>query len=100
MQEGDFGAQAQGLTHVVGDEDGCYPQAVAQFEELVLQFDARYGIQRAERFVEKQELWFGGERPRNADALALATGKLARIALEKLGWFQSHLMRAVRRRAG
>ncbi len=73
--------------------------AVAQFQELILQFHARYRIERAEGFVEKQELWIGRERPRDAHALALSAGKLARIAIEKLRRFQAHLMRAVRPRA-
>ena len=74
MQEGDFGAEPQGFAHVMGDEDGGFPEAIAQFEELVLQFDARYGVERAERFVEQEQLWFSGQGTRDADALSLAAG--------------------------
>ena len=66
--------------------------AVAQFQELILQFDASYGVERAERFVEKEELGFGRQCSRDADALALTAGKLARIAIEKLRRFQAHLI--------
>ena len=84
--------EAQRFAHVVGDEDGGFPQPVAQLQKLILQFQACYRVQRAERFVEKQELWFGRQRSRHAHALSLAAGKLARIAIEKLRGRQAHLI--------
>ena len=92
MQQRDFGAEAQRFPHVVGDEDGGLAQAVAQFQELVLQFDACYRIERAERFVEKQELRIGGQRARHAHALALSARELARIAIQKLRRLKAHLI--------
>src|ERR1700733_14191431 len=92
MQQSDFGAETQGFAYVVRDEDGRFLEAIAEFEKLVLQLDARYRIERAERFIEQQEFRFGRERSRHADALALTTGKLTRIALEELRRLQSHLM--------
>ena len=76
-----------------------FRDAVAQFQELVLQFHACHRIERAEWFVEQQQRWFGRQSARDADALPLAARKLARIAVEKLRRFQAHLMRATQPRA-
>ena len=77
MQQGDFSAQSQGFAHIVRDEDGCFPYPVAQFQELILQFDASNGVQRAERLIEQQQLWLRCECPCHAHSLALAARKLA-----------------------
>ncbi len=54
--------------------------------------DARHRVERAEWLVEQQKLRIGRQRARHADALALAAGKLARIAIEKLRGFEAHLV--------
>ena len=76
-----------------------FRNTVPQFQELVLQFDARYRVQRAEGFVEKQELRLGRECPRYAHALALAAGKLARITSDEIAPVPGLLGGAARRRA-
>ena len=93
MQEGDFSSEPECFAHVVSDEDGSLAQAVAQFQELVLQLYPRYGIESAKRFVEKQKLRFSRQGPRNPHALALAARKLAWITIEKLRRLKAYLMK-------
>ena len=47
-------------------------------------------VERGGDLVAQQELWFDGQRARNADALTLATGEFVRIAQAQLG-IEPHL---------
>ena len=76
-------ASMQRLAHVVGHEDGREPELLADRGERLLQPVARERIERAERFVEQHQPGFGGERARDADALLLTAGQLARVARAK-----------------
>ncbi len=69
-----------------------------QFLDLGAHGDAQLGIEVGERFVEKEDLRIAHDRPAHGDALALAAGELARIAVEKLGEAENLGSRA--RRAG
>ena len=92
---------AQGLAQVVGDEDGRLARAArCSARNSVLQLAARDRVERAERLVQQDERRIGGERPRDADALALAAGELVRIpAAAVLGGRQTDQRRAAPRRA-
>ena len=59
-------------------------EALLQRQKFPADFHARQRIERAERLVHQQDRRVGGERARHADALALAAGKLVRIAAQKL----------------
>src|SRR5581483_5945436 len=48
------------------------------------------GIERAERLVHQDDLRFCRERPRHADALALAAGQLMRKAVAKFVAVEPH----------
>ena len=50
-------------------------------EELVLEAVADDGVDRAERLVHEQDRRVGGQGARDADALPLAAGELARVAV-------------------
>lgn len=49
-----------------------------------LHLDLEMGIERAQRLVEQQYLWFGGKRPRQGHTLALASGQLGGRAIRQL----------------
>ncbi len=51
--------------------------------DLELRLLAQLLVERAERLVEQQNLGLPGERPRESHALALAAGKLVRLALRE-----------------
>ncbi len=53
-----------------------------------MQFFRGFWIERGKRFVEKQHRRLDGQSARDADALALSTGKVAGIFF--LGTFESH----------
>ena len=59
--------------------------SLLQAQELVLQPLADDRIDGAEGLVHEHHRRVGGERPGHADALALAAGELARVAVAVLG---------------
>ena len=73
-----------GLFLIVGDVDEGDAQLLLQALELKLHLAAELQIQRAQRFIQQQQLRFGRERAGDGDALALAAGKLAGHAFGKI----------------
>ena len=69
------------LVDVVRDEDDRLLDLGVQAQEVVLQPVAGDRVDRAERLVHQHDRLVGGHRSGNADALALAAGELARVAL-------------------
>ena len=73
------------LVDVVGDEHDRLADLRLQAQELVLQPLAVDRVDRAERLVHQHQRRVGGERARDADALALAAGELRRVAVAHVG---------------
>ena len=69
------------LVDVVSHEDDRLGQLLLEPEQLVLQALADDGIDRAEGLVHEHQRRIDRERAGDADALALATGELRRIAI-------------------
>ena len=67
------------LVDVVRDQNQRRPRIGPEIEQMVLQIDAGECIERGERFVEQQQLWFGDEQPRQRRAARHPAGKLARV---------------------
>ena len=84
LQDRDAVAHLDRLVDVVGDEDDRLAQLGLQAQELVLQPLAVDRVDRAERLVHEHQRRVGGERARDADALALAAGELRRVAVAHL----------------
>jgi hypothetical protein len=84
FEEGNAGAEKQGFANIVGDENDGLTEAAGESGEFTLEFGARDGIEGAERLVHEKDGRIGGESAGHADALALATGKLPRMARGKL----------------
>ncbi|QTK79336.1 hypothetical protein AT6N2_C1619 [Agrobacterium tumefaciens] len=75
--------QFQRFFLIMGDKDGGVARAVMEFAQPAAQFLAHFGIERAERLVEKQHLRLDGDGAGKRHALALTAGKLGWIALFK-----------------
>src|SRR5690606_1159688 len=84
-QDGDPVAHLDGLVDVVGDEDDRLAHVGLDAQELVLQAVPGDRIDRPERLVHDQDRLVGPGRPGDADALALSTGELLRVAVAVLG---------------
>src|SRR5881628_1632673 len=80
LHQPDRVAQQQPLTHVVRHEDDRLAETPLQREELALQLDARDRIERPERLIQQEERRIGGERPGDADPLALPARQLVGVA--------------------
>ena len=67
---------------VVADEDVGEAAFVLQLLEQIQHLGLDADVERRDRFVADDELGAGGERPGDADALALAAGEFVRVAAE------------------
>ena len=81
LEDGDPVAHLDGLVDVVRDEDDGLADLGVQAQEVVLQAVAGDRVDRAEGLVHEHDRLAGGHRAGDADALALAAGELARVAL-------------------
>ncbi|OWK19607.1 hypothetical protein AJ88_40755 [Mesorhizobium amorphae CCBAU 01583] len=69
----------------MGDHDHGDVLLAPDARQFLLHADLGHGVERAQRLVEQQDLGLHGERPRNADALRHAAGKLARPGIGEFG---------------
>ena len=84
LEDGDQVAHLDGLVDVVGDEEDGLGELLLEAQELVLEPLAHDRVDRAERLVHEHDRRVDGQRPRDADTLALAAGELAREAVAVL----------------
>ena len=77
--------QLQRFFAVVGDENAGEAQFALQGFQPETQVVPHLHVQRAEGFVKEDDFRLGGERPRQRDALLLATGELCRVAPAHVG---------------
>ena len=84
VQHPNAGAEQERFPHIMGDEQGCLAEFVAQVDEHVLQFHTRHRIKRAKGFVQQQQRRIGCERAGNPYSLTLTAGQLAGIARGEL----------------
>src|SRR5260370_21143220 len=68
----------QSFVQIVRDENNGLAEAAGERAEFTLQLGAGNGIERTERLVHQQDGGIGGEGAGDANALALAAGKVAR----------------------
>ncbi len=73
--------QPQRFVDVVRDEHDRRAELAVDARDLVLQRRAHDRVDRGERLVHQQHARLRGERARDADALRLAAGELARLAV-------------------
>ena len=71
----------KGFALVVGDEDEGKAKRALQCLEFALHVLAKFEVERAERFVEQQDLGPDDQRAGEGDPLPLAAGQLAGLAL-------------------
>ena len=80
LHDGDAIGQSDRLVQNMGDKDHCPGQLGLKAQNLVLQIGADQGVKRGKRLVQKPDIWVGGQRAGDTDALLLATGQLGWIA--------------------
>ncbi len=81
---GDAVAERHGLDLVMRDVDRGRVRALVQQLDLGAHLDAQLGVQVGQRFVEQEQLGVAGQRTAHRDALALAAGQRAGLALQQV----------------
>ena len=89
-EDDDAIAQQDRFLDIVRDVDDCLPVIVPDAQQLLLQDEARLGIERAVWLVEKEDLRIGDEGARDADALPHAHRELVRFEIEKVSETDLH----------
>ena len=100
FQQHDVRGQVERFVQIVGHQQHRLVQAPEQFSQHVLHFRPGQRIQGSEGLIHQQQFGFGRERPRQADTLALSTGKLVGQATSKGRIVQSHLGKQLPRALG
>src|SRR5258708_35226365 len=86
--------EKQGFAQIVSDKDDGLAEAAGQGAEFALKLSARDGIEGAERLIHQQNWRIGGKGAGNADALALASGKVAGAAASEFrAGIQTHKLK-------
>ena len=83
VHDDDLVGHGHRLDLVVGDVDRRRLQPLVQVLDLGAHRDAQLGVEVRERLVEEEDLRVAHDRPAHGDALALAAGELARVAVEQ-----------------
>ncbi len=83
MHHGDARGERHRLDLIVGDVDRGLAERLVQLLDLGAHLDAELGVEIGERLVEQEEGRVADQRAAHGDALALAAGKLARLAMEQ-----------------
>ena len=84
VHDDDLVGHGHGLDLVVRDVDRRRLQPLMQFLDLGAHLHAQLGVEIGQRLVEQKHLRVAHDGAAHGDALALAAGQLARIALEQL----------------
>ena len=85
FEQSDARREKERFAEVVSDEEDGLAKTAREGAEFTLQFGAGDGVQCTKRFVHKKDWRVSSEGARNADALALAAGKLTRAARGEFG---------------
>src|SRR5690606_27595706 len=83
FQDGDAVGERHRLDLVVGDVDHRVGELLVRPLDLDAQLRPKLGVEVGERLVEQKHVDIAHQRAANGDALALAAGKLRRLALEQ-----------------
>ena len=83
VHDGDAGGERHRLDLVVGDVDRGLADPLMELLDLGAHVDAQLGVEIGQRLVEQEELRIAHQRAPHGDALALAAGQLAGLAVEQ-----------------
>lgn len=72
VHHGDTIRQMKSFVHIVCDENDRHAELLLDIEKIVLGLGADHRVQGAEGLVHQENVGFGGQRTRHADALLLA----------------------------
>ena len=82
VHQHDFIAEISRFGEIVRHENGGLFQPLENLLQIFLERGTDERVERAERFVEQEQLRRKHQRPHKADALALAPGKLERETIK------------------
>ena len=85
VQHDDAVGHGHRLDLVVGDVDHGRAELLVQFADFEPHVDAQRGVEVGQRLVEQEGLRLAHDGAADGDALALAAGELARLAVEIVG---------------
>jgi hypothetical protein len=83
LEQDNARGEQQGFVQIVCDEYDRLAEASSEGAEFLLKLGAGHGIERAKRLVHQQDRRIGGEGAGHANALALAAGEFAGVALRE-----------------
>jgi hypothetical protein len=83
FKQDDARSKEKSFAKIVSDKNDRLSKAARQCAEFTLKLRARDGVERTERFVHQENRRIGGECAGDADALALASGKFAGMAMRE-----------------
>ena len=83
VQQGDGGAEDEGLANVVGHDHHRLAELADDGHQVLLQLGARDRVQRAQRLVEEQQRGIEDQRAQQPGTLTLAAAQLVRKAVEQ-----------------
>ncbi len=92
FKQDDARGEEKRFAQIVGDEDNGFAEAAGEGAEFALELGASDGIKRAEGLIHEQDGRIGGEGARDADALTLATGEFARMAMREFAGIEADKM--------
>ena len=84
LHDGDTIAHRQGLDLVMRDVQRRHAEIVLQLRDLRTRLHAQLRVEVGERLVHQERLRMAHDRAAHGDALALAAGEVARLAIEQL----------------
>src|SRR5664280_2641135 len=83
-QHRDALAEGHRLDLVVCHVDGCHAEPLVETSELSTHAHAKLRVEVRQRLVHEERLRLADHRPSHRNSLALAAGKLSRLAIEEL----------------
>jgi len=90
LQQHNARGEEQSFVQIVCDKNNGFAEAAGERAEFALKLGASDWIKRPKRLVHQQDGRVGGKGAGDSDALALATGKFARVAVGKFSWIKPH----------
>src|SRR5258708_36368611 len=90
LKEHNARGEKHGFVQVVRDENNGVAEAAGERAEFALKLGASGWIERPKRLVHQQDGGIGSKGAGDTDALAVATGKFARVGVGKFSWIKPH----------
>src|SRR5690349_20355540 len=88
-KQNDARSKEKSFAKIVSDKNDRFAKTMDEGAEFALKLGASVGIERSERFVPQENRRIGRERAGDTDALVLASGKFAGVAMREFARIES-----------